>query len=313
MLKSAKIKFSGWMPSEDLSTIVSLCESFNHGRTYEIFWEYCDLTPEILKKRGANCWLYYENGELCGFGLGRRRHEGFMRMGKAFIFEEVWAPCDGLSSELGQLSKRDMKRVLQFKRLIDSINYNVPIVLRAATDNQFAHMTARELKASWINGLVIAERTLNRKTKFSYPNGYEFRLFKDGDQFYMSKIHEKAFKEKAEPKIYKAWATATNCRTIVATHHNIPVGFIIAEKRHCGSLGDFSIAVEPAHHGKGIGSVLLTAAFNAFIDMKVKKVIADYLTLNSSAHRLYQKHNFITKRIYNYFLYSRDAENVEVI
>jgi len=312
MLKSAKIKFSGWMSSGDLHTVVSLCEDFNHGRIYEIFWEYCDLTPEILRERKANCWLYYENGKLCGFGLGRRRHRGFLCMGGAFIFEEVWAPCEGLSSELGQPSKRDIKRVIQFKRLIDSMNGSFLTVLRTATYNQFAHMIARELKASWINGLIIAEKTLNRKFEFSYPNGYESRLFENGDQFYMSKIHEKAFKEKAAPKIYKAWATATNCRTILATHHNTPVGFIIAEKRRCGSLGDFSIAVDPAHHGRGIGSVLLRAAFNAFIDMKVKKVVADYLILNSSAHRLYQKHNFRTKRIYNYFLYSRDTKK-EVI
>lgn len=223
-------------------------------------------------------------------------------MDGAFIFEEVWAPCDGLPNEFGQPSKRDIKRILQFKRLIDSMNRKSPTILRAAIDNRFAHMIARALKARWMNGLVIAERTLNKKVKFSNPAGYKLRLFEDGDQFHTSKIHEKAFKEKCKPKIYKAWATATNCRTIIATCHNVPVGFMIAEKRRCGSLGDFTIAVKPTHQGKGIGSVLLKAAFNAFIDMGVKRVIADYLMLNASAQRLYEKNNFEPKRIYNYFL-----------
>jgi len=307
MSRSTKTKLAGWIPSKDFSTVVSLCESFNQGRIFEILWEYCNLTSDIFEEREANCWLFYENDKLCGFALGRRKQKGLLRMGGAFIFEEFWAPCDGLSNELGQPSKRDIKRILQFKTLIDSMNRKSPIILRAAIDNQFAHMIARALKAKWMNGLVIAERTLNKKADFSNPAGCKLRLFEDGDQFYMSKIHEKAFKEKCKPKIYKAWATATNCRTIIATCHNVPVGFVIAEKRRCGPLGDFTIAVKPAHQGKGIGSVLLKAAFNAFIDMDVKRVIVDYLMLNASAHRLYQKHNFEPKRIYNYFLYSREA------
>lgn len=306
MSRSTKTRLAAaWTSTKDLPTIVDLCESFNQGRIYEIFWEYCNLPSNILNEKGAHCWLYHENNRLCGFALGRLKQRDALRMSGAFVFEEVWGPCDGLSNELGQPSKRDMHRIFQFRQLIDSVNSESPIVLRAATDNQFAHMIARGLKARWVNGLVIAERTLNKKVKFSNPAGYNFRLFEDGDQFYMSKIHEKAFQEKFKPEIYKAWATATNCQTIIATYHNIPVGFIIAEKRRCGSLGDFTIAVKPAHQGKGIGSLLLNVAFNVFIDMGVKRIIADYLILNTSAHRLYQKHKFKPKRIYNYFLYKQ--------
>jgi len=306
MSRSTKTRLvAAWIPTKDFAVIVDLCESFNQGRIYEIFWEYCNLTSNILNEKGAHCWLYHENNRLCGFALGRLKQRGILRIGGAFVFEEIWGPCDGLPNELGQPSKRDMQRIFQFRRLIDSVNCEPPIVLRAATDNQFAHMIVRGLNARWVNGLVIAERTLNKKVKFSNPAGYNFRLFEDGDQFDMSEIHEKAFQEKFEPNIYKAWATATNCQTIIATYHNIPIGFIIAEKRRCGSLGDFTIAVKPAHQGKGIGSLLLNAAFNVFIAMGVRKVIADYLMLNASAHRLYQKHKFKPKRIYNYFLYKQ--------
>ncbi len=281
--------------------VAKLCSRFNQGKVYEVFGEYCGLTAEVLSKGKAHGWLYYENGKLSGFALGRQRC-GIMRMDGAFVFEEVWGPCDGISSELGILSRRDRERALRFKKLIDSLDFKFPIVLRAATDNQFAHMIARTLKARWVNGLVIAERRLNRKFEFSTPAEYKFRTFEDGDQFYMSEIHKDAFKETVSLEDYKAWATAMNCRTIIATHHEEPIGFIIAEKRCCDSLGDFNIAVQPAHQGKGIGSALLKAAFNILIDMEVKRVIADYLMLNTSAHNLYQKHNFKPTRIYNYFL-----------
>jgi GNAT superfamily N-acetyltransferase len=306
MSRSTKTRLTtAWIPIKDLPIIVDLCESFNQGRIYEIFGEYCNLPSNILNEKGAHCWLYYENNRLCGFALGRLKQKDATHMSGAFVFEEVWGSCDGLSNELSTPSKRDISRVFQFRQLIDSVNCESSIILRAATDNQFAHMIARGLKARWVNGLVIAEKTLDKKVNFLNPAGYSFRLFEDGDQFYMSKIHETAFQEKFKQEIYKAWATATNCQTIIATYHNTPIGFIIAEKRRCGSLGDFIIAVKPAHQGKGVGSLLLNAAFNVFIDMGVKRIIADYLMLNTSAHRLYQKHKFEPKRIYNYFLYKQ--------
>jgi len=301
MSENSKIRLMKWIPSEDMDTIAELCRIFNQGKVYEIFWEYCGLTAKILSEKGAHGWLYYEDDKLSGFALGRQRC-GAIRMNWAFVFEEVWGPCYGTSSELGALSRKDIERAVKFEELIDSLELKLPIVLRVATDNQFGHIIARLLRAKWVNGLIIAERKLNKKLEFSIPRGYRFRMFEDGDQFYMSKIHKEAFDEDFSPKDYKTWATAWNCRTIVVTHQDEIAGFIIAEKRHCGSLGDFNIAVKPAHQGKGVGSALLKAAFNIFIDMKVKRVIADYLILNTSAHHLYQKHGFKPKRIYNYFL-----------
>ncbi len=301
MSENSKMKLANWVPSKDMNTIAKLCRIFNQGKVYEIFWEYCGLTATILSGREAYSWLYYESDEPCGFALGRRRR-GAMQMNAAFVFEEVWGPSDGTSNELGRLSRKDTERALKFRKLINSLDFKLPIVLRAATDNQFAHIIARLLKAKWVNGLIIAERKLNKKFEFSAPAGYRFNMFEDGDQFFMSKIHKEAFNEDISPEDYKVWATAENCRTIVATHREEPVGFIIAERRHCGSLGDFNIAVKPTHQGKGVGSALLKAAFNIFIDMKVKRVIADYLILNTSAHNFYQKHGLKPKRNYNYFL-----------
>jgi len=306
MSRRLKTGLAEWVPSKDLTVIAKLCEFFNQGRVYEIVWEYCGLTAGILSKRHVYAWLYRENGKLSGFALGRLRR-GIMGIEEVFVFEEIWGPCDGTSNELGQLSRQDMERALQFKKLVNSLNFQFPILLRAATDNQFAHLIARTLRANWVNGLVIAGRTLNNEVEFSTPAGYKLRNFEDGDQFYMSKIHKEAFRQIFPPNDYKTWATAANCRSIVVTHHGEPVGFLIAEKRSCGSLGDFTIAVKPIHQGKGIGSALLKAAFNVFVDTGVRKVIADYLMLNTSACRLYQKHKFRPERIYNYFLFEQET------
>jgi hypothetical protein len=78
-------------------------------------------------------------------------------MGDNFIFEEVWGPCNGLSNELGQPRKIDTERIINFTRLLNSMKCELPIVLRAASDNPFAHIIARELGAKWINGLIIAK------------------------------------------------------------------------------------------------------------------------------------------------------------
>jgi len=306
MSKSSKIGVGNWIPSKNLSLIANLCVDFNKGKVYEIFWEYCDLTAEILSKMQALCWLYYEDSKLSGFALGRLK-------GETFVAEEIWGPCDGMSNELGQLSRLDMKRTLRFKKVVASLSFGVPIVIRAATDNQFAHLIARTLGARWMNGLIISERTLNRKFEISTPTGYRLRMFTEGDQFYMSKIHKQAFGRIFSPNDYKTWTRAANYKTIMATYNKKSVGFIIAEKRRCGSLGDFTIVISPAHQKKGIGSALLKAAFNIFVDMGVKRVIADYLILNTSANRLYQKHKFKPKRVYNYFLYQKGVKNRRLI
>jgi ribosomal protein S18 acetylase RimI-like enzyme len=304
MPMKAKAGFTGLVASKDLATVVRLCKHFNRNKVYEVFGEYCGLTSDILNERHARSWLYYENSRLKGFALGRRR-QGDFGMREAFVFEEIWASCDGISTEWGLPSEDDIGRVKQFKGLIESLDESL-IVLRASVDNHFAHLLARTLKAYWINGLILAERRLNGKVEVSTPTGFALRMFKNGDQQLIARIHQEAFAENFSAEKYKAWATASNCRTIVATKERRIVGFMIAEKRRCGSLGDFTIAIDRCYRRKGLGSALLDAAFNVFIDMKIKKVIADYLLLNTPAHYLYQKHNFKPKRIYNYFLWKND-------
>lgn len=310
MLETLRERFTGWVPSRDMRLMAKLCKRFNQGRIYEIFGEYCGLTSHVLDERHACGWLHYESGKLDGFALGRRR-QGALRMREFFVFEEVWGPCEGTSNELAQPCEDDIRRVNEFRELIDSLG-RFPVVLRAAVDNHFAHLISRTLEADWVNGLILAEKTLNGKVELPAPVGYKLRMFEDRDEYYMSNIHKAAFEEVISPETYRAWATATNCHAVMATVDKHPVGFIIAEKRRCGSLGDFTIAVHPTHQGKGIGTALLKTAFNIFVDVKVKTVIADYLMLNRRAHNLYQRHKLEPKRIYNYFLYDQSFKKESV-
>lgn len=238
---------------------------------------------------------------LSGFALGRHRH-GALRVDEAYVFEEVWGPCEGVCTELGAPIRKDLARTEQFKILADSVGRSQTVVLRAASDNQFAHMIARTLKAKWVNSLVIAERKLTRKAGVSIPAEYRLRMFENRDEFHISRIHKQAFKETISIEDYRAWATAANCRTIIATYDRKPVGFIIAEKRSYASLGDFTIAVKPTHQNKGVGYALLQTALNIFIDIGVSRVVADYLMLNASAHNLYRKLGFKPKRTYDFFV-----------
>jgi ribosomal protein S18 acetylase RimI-like enzyme len=307
MLTKTKSGFTGLVASKAQATAARLCKRFNHKKVYEIFGEYCGLTSDILDKGHALSWLYYEYGRLNGFALGRRKHHAF-GLHETFVFEEIWANCDGTSTEWGFPSEDDIRRLDQFKRLISSLD-EPQIVLRAPVDNNFAHLVARNLDAIWINGLILAERRWKDKVEFSTPPGVKLRVFKNGDQKYMARIHQESFAENISPDQYKAWATKLNCRTIIAIKERCPVGFIIAEKRRCGSLGDFTIAIDHHYRRRGLGSALLCSAFNVFVDMELNKVIADCLLLNSSAHYLYQKHNFKPKRIYNYFVCKNARES----
>jgi hypothetical protein len=120
MSRNTKTKLAGWTTTKDLSTIIGNCEKFNQGRTYEIFGEYCNLTPNILKERGAHCWLYYENEKLCGFALGRRKRGILLRMGDNFIFKR-----SGVHAMAHQMSwVNQAKETL--KEFLSSRNYSIP-------------------------------------------------------------------------------------------------------------------------------------------------------------------------------------------
>lgn len=138
----------GWVPTKDLSVAAGLCVERNSGRRYEICWEYANLDGQVLRQRRAKAWLYYEGNKLKGVVLGRRRERSSLH--GAFVFEEAWAPVGSLSGELDHVSLKNKERVMQFKQLLESGGLPKRLVLRAALDNQFAHMIARELKGTWI-------------------------------------------------------------------------------------------------------------------------------------------------------------------
>ena len=286
-------KRAGWLRCKNLPLLVELCELWNKDRLYEILWEYSDLSPSILEERGAKGWIYYEKGRVAGFALGRERL-GLWHM------EELWGPSEGINGIALPTKTSDKLRAMRFGQLAKKIDR--PLLVRAAVDNPFASLVAKELGARWCGGFLLAKKKLRRECVVSIPPNCLLRNFERGDENNMSEIHGRAFDYTHPPEEYEKWATQPNCRTTIALLEGKPVGFLIAEKRAYGRLGDFMIAVDLSNHGSGIGSALIEKGFNDLLQMGVRTAIADFLLLNTKVQALNRKHGFQIVRAYNYYL-----------
>jgi len=287
-----------WIESSDLGSAIELCEKFNRGKLYEIFGEYAELSSKALEERGARCWLCYEGDKLSGFALLRHVELG---MAGFNVLEEMWAPFDGLFGDTLQMTAMDRRRIQAFKSKVMR-RAGEPLLMRGSIENHFAHGVARGLSLAWFNGLVLGERKLQEKQgKLKVPSGYDIRGFIPGDELFFSKLHLEVYSEEFSSKVFRSWATADHCRCTVATHSGNPVGFIIAEKRPYKSIGDFYLAVSPSHHRRGVGGALLDAAIYASYEMGIRRMIADYRTMNGATHALYEGRDFKPVRVYNYF------------
>lgn len=284
-----------WIETSDFALAARLCENWNSGRLYEIFWEYADLQAKTLKDRNARSWLCYEHQRLSGIALGRHVR-GF------FVLEEVWAPFEGLFGDVVDVSEADILRVEAFRSQVVSSVWEHPLLMRGATNNIFVHGVARVLKLPWFNGLVLGERALPVKDGIKIPFGCVLRDFKAGDEDFFSSLYKEVYSEEVSSREFRNWATQRHCRTIVALSRGEHIGFIIAEKRPYGSLGDFAIAVSPRHHRKGVGGALLHAGLDALYRMGARRAVADYRTFNGATHALYESAGFRPKRVYDYFL-----------
>jgi ribosomal protein S18 acetylase RimI-like enzyme len=283
-----------WKETSDRALVARLCEKWNSGRLYEILWEYANLRAKTLEKMNARSWLCYEDDELSGVALGRHV-KGF------FVLEELWAPFDGLFGDVVDVSETDILRARAFQSQVLLRIRERPLLVRGATDNFYAHGIARVLKLPWFNGMILAERALPRGTAIRIPKGYALRNFRKGDERFFSSLYREVYSEEVSAAEFRDWATKDYCRTIVASLGRKPVGFIIAERRPYGSLGDFTIAVSPQHHRRGVGGALLDAGLDALFRMGAKRAIADYRTFNGATHALYEGRGFKPKRVYNYF------------
>jgi len=293
-LKLTANKNPDWIESSDLGLAIELCEKFNRGKLYEIFGEYAGLSSRVLVEKGAKCWLCHEDNKLSGFAL-LRHLAGFN------VLEEMWAPFDGLFGDTLQMTAMDRRRIQAFKSQVMRCA-GEPLLMRGPIENHFAHGVARGLGLAWFNGLVLGERRLReRQGRLSNPPGCDIRGVIPGDELFFSKLHLEVYSEEFSSEVFRSWATAEHCRCIVATHSGNPVGFIIAEKRPYKSIGDLYLAVSPSHHGIGVGGALLDAAVNASYEMGVRRMIADYRTMNGATHALYEGRGFKPVRVYNYF------------
>jgi ribosomal protein S18 acetylase RimI-like enzyme len=213
--------------------------------------------------------------------------------------EELWGPCEGTSSINQPVHATDASRLKRFRRLLAKIPRRV--LLRGAIDNPFANLLARQIGAEWAGGFLLSTKKLRGRCVVKEPENCELRRFEEGDEKDMARIHFRAFHYRHPADEYRKWAMSSNCKTTVALQDNQPVGFFIAEKRAYKGYGDFNMAVDPSHHGRGVGSALLQNGLNDLYEMNVRTAIADFLLLNTRAEALYRKHGFQIARAYNYY------------
>ena len=175
------------------------------------------------------------------------------------------------------------------------------ILIRAAVDNPFGDIIAREIGAQWCGGYLLATRRLGGKLTVGVPAGFKLRRFRKSDEKDMSRIHHAAFHIPHPPREYLGWATSPNCRTTLAVFQGEAVGFLTAEKRHYRKFGDFNIAIEPKFHGRGLGSALMERGLNDLIEMGCETAVADYWLQNAKVQALNRKYSFRIVRAYNYY------------
>ncbi len=241
-------KRSGWVKCKNLALLVELCELWNKNRLYETLWEYGRLSPSTLVERNARGWLYYEKDQVAGFALGREV------LGRWHI-EELWGPSQGSNGVDRPVEAVDVSRAQRFGRVVEGMP--PAVLIRAAVDNPFASIVARQLGGEWCGGFLLAVRKLQNECPVFIPANCSLRGFEKGDEYHLSRIHGRAFDYTHSPGEYERWATQPHCKTTIAWFDDRPVGFLIAEKRSYGGFGDFMIAVDPSKHRIGIGSALL--------------------------------------------------------
>ncbi|MCO1580903.1 GNAT family N-acetyltransferase [Crossiella sp. SN42] len=69
-------------------------------------------------------------------------------------------------------------------------------------------------------------------------------------------------------------------------------GTEFAEVSEPGELEFRMLAVDPAHHGRGIGEQLLRAVLDRAADLGVSRVVMCSTSTMAAAHRLYRRHGF---------------------
>ena len=291
----ARVSNPSWTESSNFALAAKLCERWNSGKLYEIFWEYADLNESVLSNRKARFWLCYEQGELSGFALGRIVRE-------IFVIEELWGKSDGLFGDTIRITEEDLTRARVFRSQVLNGIQERPLLVRGAIDNYFAHGIARALRLPWFNGLVLAERSVRKGiNRVTLPDGYFLRHYVSGDEVFFSSLYRRVYSEVVTPTEFRDWVTGSIGKTIVASYGKERVGFIITEKRSYSSMGDFAIAVSPEHQRRGVGGALLDAGIDIMYQLGVKRIIVDYRTLNGATHALYGSRGFRPRRTYNYF------------
>ncbi len=284
----------GWRPTRDSNLILRLHRSRHRG-LYELAGQYSHVRPGDLPPDRYSFWLHLTGGRVSGFAIATWTRE-------ATVCLELWCDCRGFAGETEvRWTRSDLQRLRDAYQLLRASGRrrHREVLLRTTVDNPFALLLARRYSLRPENSLLLATRRPGPLRVEPPAEGYRIRPYRPGDEGAYRSIHNASFREELSAEVFRRWVNSPRCKSFSATFRDHVVGFIIAEVRRGRKIGDFNLAVDELHRGRGLGTALLSAGLVSLHTRGVQRVVADHWAANSPAVSFYQKHGFIVEKTYH--------------
>lgn len=286
---------NGWNSSRNRRLLLELHRRRNPA-LYELAGQYARLQPRDLSRDRLRGWVYSMGGQPIGYAVAGppRKH---------VTFHELWLESRGSPNrERVGSDHDDLARMKETRRFLRREFQGIAktVLVRVASDNSFGLSLVRRYRWPLEAVLVLATRNTTSAVPARPPSDYCIRRYRPGDTVAFAYLHRAAFDEEITPSAYAVWATQPGCEAFVATLGKEVVGFVIAERRRGGQLGDFNLVVARSHQRRGLGKALMSRGIESLRSGGVPTAIADHWAMNTPAAQLYQQLGFVPARTYLY-------------
>lgn len=285
-----------WESTRDVRLIAELHRAHNPG-LFDLGGQYSHLRPRDLSPSRYRCWIHRSGGRTAGFAVSRVT-------AKVVFFEELWCQGRGMADmNVVGWDPGDTARLAGAHALVRGVGRSEGkgALLRVTDENTFGLLLAKRYELPLENSLLLATRNPGTLSPVGLAPGYAVRPFQPGDEGAFAAIHNRCFNQDESVSAFRQWVAKGACEPFSVTARGRVVGFIIAEVRRGGGIGDFNLAIDEGHRHRGLGTALLGAALDSFGDRGVEKVVADHWALNGPAVAFYRRHGFSLERAYHYF------------
>ncbi len=286
-----------WRPTRDIVLVVRLQRRWNAG-FYELADQYSLLRDDDIPASRYRAWIHRSKGRIDGFALVSRAQD-------KVVIQELWCESTGRADwNVKHTDLEDIRRLDEAWELVRWIQARagVPTYVRIPSDNAFGRLLAIRFRLPLETSFLLSTRSPGRLEIPRPGGGYGVRPYAKGDEAAFTMIHNRCFGASLTVDEMRDWANGPRHESFAATAKDgRVVGLLIAEVRRGGKIGDFNIAIEEGHRGKGLGTMLLAQGMRYFLNKRVETVVADYWATNAPAVIFYAKHGFRLARAYDFF------------